>query len=208
MSQLTTLWYFSDPMCAWCWGFTPIMEDIRNTYSERMNIVLMLGGLRTSSTQPLTIRKRDEIMHHWFDSHRISKQPFTFEGALPEGFIFNTEPACRAVITVAALNPAEIFPYFKTVQTAFFVEQLDVTQADILVELATRHRLSMAQFSHHFNSDDARQKTQKHFRASEQAGVFGFPALVLEKNAKFQFITQGYRPLQELMPPIEACLKK
>ena len=184
------------------------MEDIRNTYSERMDIVLMLGGLRTSSMQPLSIRRRDEIMHHWFDSHRITKQPFTFEGALPQGFIFNTEPACRAVITVAALNPVEIFPYFKTVQTAFFVEQMDVTQADILAELATRHGLSVEQFSRHFDSADARQKTQKHFRASEQASVFGFPALALEKNSKFQFITQGYRPLQELMPPIEAWLKK
>jgi len=40
------LWYFADPMCSWCWGFSPVIETLRDEYRERMKTALVLGGLR------------------------------------------------------------------------------------------------------------------------------------------------------------------
>ncbi|MDH5427723.1 MAG: DsbA family protein, partial [Nitrospirota bacterium] len=27
-----TLIYVADPMCSWCWGFSPVLEEIRRLY--------------------------------------------------------------------------------------------------------------------------------------------------------------------------------
>jgi protein-disulfide isomerase-like protein with CxxC motif len=36
MSPSRVLWYFADPMCSWCWGFSPVIGAIKETYSERI----------------------------------------------------------------------------------------------------------------------------------------------------------------------------
>ena len=109
MAQERILWYFADPMCSWCWGFTPAIGAIKESYSDRLKIALMLGGLRPGTTEPVTPKFREETLHHWQDVHKMTGQPFTFEGAMPEGFVYDTEPASRAVIA-AADRPEAIFP--------------------------------------------------------------------------------------------------
>jgi putative protein-disulfide isomerase len=52
------LWYFADPMCSWCWGFSPVIETLRDAYRDRMKIALVLGGLRPGETAPLTATGR------------------------------------------------------------------------------------------------------------------------------------------------------
>ncbi len=36
-----------DPMCSWCWGFAPVIEQLRETQADNYNFSLVMGGLRT-----------------------------------------------------------------------------------------------------------------------------------------------------------------
>jgi len=38
--------YFADPMCSWCWGFAPVIAQVRERYGEALPVRLVLGGLR------------------------------------------------------------------------------------------------------------------------------------------------------------------
>ena len=96
----------------------------------------MLGGLRPGTTEPMSAKSREEILHHWRDVHEMTGQAFTFEGVMPDGFVYDTEPPSRAVITVAELLPEAIFPYFKSVQEAFYTKQQDITHTRTLATLA------------------------------------------------------------------------
>ena len=37
--------YFADPMCSWCWGFSPAMEAVTAKYGDQLPVRLILGGL-------------------------------------------------------------------------------------------------------------------------------------------------------------------
>ncbi len=200
------LWYFADPMCSWCWGFSPAIEAVRDAYRKRMKIALVLGGLRPGTTEPMTPTAREEILHHWHAVHERTGQPFHFEGALPEGFVYDTEPASRAVITVGGLDPSLIFPLFKSIQAAFYAEGRDVTQTAVLCELATRLGVDAASFLHAYDRDDSRAKTQAHFRQARQAGVQGFPTLILQQDEQLHPISTGCLPLDTVRAAIDACL--
>ncbi|OGI52720.1 MAG: protein-disulfide isomerase [Candidatus Muproteobacteria bacterium RIFCSPHIGHO2_12_FULL_60_33] len=206
MTPQRILWYFADPMCSWCWGFAPVISAIKEAYSDRVKIALMLGGLRPGTTEPMTPKSREEILHHWQDVHRMTGQPFAFEGAMPEGFVYDTEPPSRAVIAVADINPEAIFPYFKSVQEAFYARGQNVTQPDTLAALAEHHNIESAVFLDRFRSDDIRKKTQTHFQIARQSGVRGFPTVVLQNGTTGALLTHGYRPFGELQPAIDNWL--
>jgi len=206
MTQRRVLWYFADPMCSWCWGFAPVMSAIKETYADRFRIALVLGGLRPGATEPVTPRFRDEILHHWRDVQRMTGQVFRFEGALPDGFVYDTEPPARAVITVGESNPEATFSYFKSVQAAFYAQGRDVTQAHTLARLAEPYGVTAAQFLERFGSEEARTRTRTHFEVTRQTGVRGFPTAVLQGESGHRLLTNGYRPFEELRPLIDAWL--
>lgn len=202
------LWYFADPMCSWCWGFSPVIEAVREAYHERLKIALVLGGLRPGTTSPMTALTRDEILHHWHQVHERSGQPFRFDGALPDGFIYDTEPASRAVVTAGGLDASKIFAMFKAIQAAFYAAGRDVTQPAVLAELAVGIGIDPAAFLQAFDSDAARAKTQAHFAQSRKAGVRGFPTLILQRGEQLDRITDGWQPLDAVQAELDRVLAR
>ena len=84
--------YFADPMCSWCWGFSPVIEAVRERFGPSLPIRLMLGGLRPGTTEPMTEGSKREICEHWEHVHEASGQPFDWSFFDREGFIYDTEP--------------------------------------------------------------------------------------------------------------------
>jgi putative protein-disulfide isomerase len=207
MGPQRVLWYFADPMCSWCWGFSPVISAIRERYKDDFVFVLLMGGLRPSATDPVTPEFREDILGHWSDVRKLTGQPFKMEGAMPEGFVYDTEPPCRAVVAVHDLNPDVTFDYLKSVQQAFYAEQRDVTRADILAGLVQQQKLDPAMFMEKFLSEEVRQKTQAHFRQTAEIGIRGFPSVVLQNQAGATLLTRGWRSFEDLRPEIDDWLK-
>ena len=200
------LWYFADPMCSWCWGFSPVIETVRETYRDRMAIALVLGGLRPGETTPMTAAAREDIFHHWHQVHARTGQAFHFENALSDGFVYDTEPASRAVVAMGSLDPTLTFPLFKTIQAAFYAEGRDVTQTRVLADLTTVLGVHASTFLRTFDSEDARTKTRAHFRQARRAGIRGFPTLLLQRDTQLFPICNGSLPLDDVRSNIDAHL--
>jgi putative protein-disulfide isomerase len=202
-----TLWYIADPMCSWCWGFSPVIERTRLEYAGRLEFELLLGGLRPGTKIPLPAAQREEILGHWQAVHRTTGQPFRFEGAMPGGFIYDTEPASRAVVAVSMMDGGAVFPFFRLVQSAFYAEQQDVTVPAVLVRLAGAAGLDEQQFLQIFESDAARTRTLEHFQEARRRGVSGFPAVMAQDARGYTLLTRGYCSYVALCSPLDAWLK-
>lgn len=201
------LWYFADPMCSWCWGFSPVIETLRDEYRERVKIALVLGGLRPGTSTPMTATEREDILQHWRTVHARTGQPFRFDDALPDGFVYDTEPACRAVVTAGGMAPTQTFAMFKAIQRAFYAEGRDVTQAGVLADLAAGLGVEGQAFLNEFDSDPARARTLAHFTQSRQAGVRGFPTLIVQQNTQLRPVCSGCLPLDTVRAAIDHCLQ-
>ena len=193
-------------MCSWCWGFTPVISAIKEQFSDRLKLALVLGGLRPGTSEPMDEQLRNDILHHWHDVQKMTGQAFAFDDALPPGFIYNTEPPSRAVLSFAELAPDEILAYFKRVQQAFYAEQTDITQLDNLLALAKEFAVDGDKFIEHFESDAMQQKTMMHFKQARQLGISGFPTTILQKHEKFIFLSGGYKSFTELGPELAGHL--
>jgi len=187
-----TLWYFADPMCSWCWGFSPVISEVKKNYLDKINIALVMGGLQTEELSPLSDSSREEVFHHWHQVEKMTGQDFSYENALAEGFIYNTEVACRAVITVGLIKPSEIFTYFTAVQRAFYTQNQDVTQLECLQQLAVDCGIDADDFKSHFEDEKTKNSIEKSFQFTKKAGVQGFPTLILNIQNDLHMITRGY----------------
>jgi len=202
-----TLWYVADPMCSWCWGFSPVVERIRQEYGDRLRMELLLGGLRAGTKTPMLSQQREEILHHWHAVQHATGQPFSFEGAMPEGFIYDTEPASRAIVAASRISPDAVFPFLKTIQSAFYVDQQDVTRQEILERLAVVAELDAQLFSQVFESETVKELTLTHFRQARQWGVHGFPAVIGQKGPDYVVLTRGYCSFEDFGPRLDSWLE-
>jgi len=200
------LWYFADPMCSWCWGFSPIIQQIKKNYQQDLKIALVMGGLQAGETSVLSESSREEILHHWREVNKMTGQSFSFESALANGFIYNTEPACRAVITAGFIDASKTFEYLNSVQSAFYTENKDVTQPDILFQLAEDHEINISEFTARFESEAQKKVTLTHFEQTRQAGVQGFPTLILNNNKKHHVLTRGYQSYEVVSENLDNIL--
>lgn len=139
-------------------------------------------GLRPGTTDPITKESREEILHHWQAVHKMTGQEFDFNNALPDGFVYDTEPSSRAVIVVSENYPTSTLPYFKAVQAAFYREQKDVTNKAVLAVLASLFGVESSEFLQRYEKETVREKTLLHFQHTRQAGVRGFPTLVYSQK--------------------------
>src|SRR5690554_4706244 len=147
MSQ--RLIYIMDPMCSWCWGFAPVVDAIQAAHPE-LPIHLVAGGLRPGVTDPMQDSARQALAEHWQAVREASGQPLLDPAGLPAGFIYNTEPACRALVVARELDAERLWPLAKSVQHAFYARALDVTQCSVLADLAEQAGYARSRFSRAF----------------------------------------------------------
>lgn len=201
------LWYFADPMCSWCWGFTPIIESLVSRYRQRIPISLVVGGLRPGTTEPMGPEMKAEILHHWQQVHELTGQPFQFDNDLLDDFVYDTEPAGRAAVAMPALDPAATFPYFIRLQQAFYQQGRDITRSEVLADLAAEFAIETEDFMATWSSEDMKQKVRRNFAMARQYQVQGFPTLVLQDKHAAVVLSSGYQRLEFLEPKLLAWLE-
>ena len=198
--------YVADPMCSWCWGFSPVIEQVVSHYRDRMAFTLLVGGLRPGNTERFDQYKRNDILGHWHAVHERTGQPFNFSFQMGPEFIYNTEPASRAIVVVRRLAPLQAFPFFKRVQEAFYVHNANVTQETILAALARDQGIDRSQFLDLFRSADLMKEVWDEFDYSRQLGVSGFPTLLVQKGEETSTLSHGYQTFEWLSPVLERWL--
>ncbi|NIE77178.1 DsbA family protein [Pantoea sp. Tr-811] len=202
------LLYVMDPMCSWCWGFAPVAQALIAQAAEAgVPTRLVPGGLRSGGSA-LDASTRKYILEHWQAVHDATGQAFRFEGAMPDGFVYDTEPACRALVTARALDGERVWALLALIQQAFYEQGVDVTRAPQLVELAVQAGYAREPFAQHFGQHDMRAATAADFSWVQDLGIAGFPTLLAERNGQLALLTNGYQPLDSLQPLLGRWLQQ
>lgn len=196
--------YVGDPMCSWCYGFGPQLARMRVHFQGRLPMRLVLGGLRPYTTGPMDARMREFLRHHWQEVQARSGRPFDYARLDHEGFVYDTEPACRAVVTARELAPDTAFDFFDAVQRAFYAQGADTGRAQIYTPLAVAAGLDPDRFDRTFAAPATRAATAADFDEAHRLGVTGFPTLLLDFGARTQAVCTGFTPAQSVVDAIEA----
>lgn len=207
-SDTKQLLYFADPMCSWCWGFAPVIKSLVERHQKTLPIQIFMGGLRPGTTKAMTREAKDEIRDHWEHVHKKTGQEFNFDFFEREGFIYDTEPACRAVVTARSFHPGIALRLLERIHKAFYLEGRDTTDRDTLVALGGAEGIDVAAFAEKFDSKEAEMVTKIDFEIAKKVGVSCYPTLLAGcEEEGFGLVASGYQPLEKIEGPISDWLK-
>jgi len=203
----TRLIYVMDPMCSWCWGFAPVVQALAARAQARgVGSDLVVGGLRRERIV-MDRAGRERTASYWHAVHDATGQPFNFDAGLPEGLVYDTEPACRALVAARGLDAQASWTLAGLIQHAFYVQGHDVTRAPQLLDLAEQAGLPRTAFADRFDSQAVRDATAADFDWARNLGIAGFPTLLAEHDGQLALLTNGYQPFEALSPLLDRWLE-
>lgn len=201
--------YFADPMCSWCYGFSPVITEIAGAFQGRLPVRIVMGGLRAGNTEAMREKDRDYIRGAWTRVHEASGQSFDFSFFEREGFVYDTEPACRAVVAMRRIAPDKALTLLAAISRAFYGHNRDVTNEEVLADVAADTTgVDRDDFLAALRLADVRNETFRDFLFAQQSGVQGFPCLVVgNEQDGYSLVTSGFRPVDGMVPAIEKWLE-
>jgi putative protein-disulfide isomerase len=199
--------YVGDPMCSWCWGFSPALEKLESRY--RIPLRVVMGGLRTGSqAEPMDAEARDQLTDYWQGVAQRTGQPFTNASLERDGWRYDTEPSCRAVVAMRELARHETLRWVARLHRAFYVEGVDITDMSVIPGLLDGFDVDPDHFAQLLADDATIERTQQDFAEAQGYGVAGFPTVLFRDSEELAIVTRGFVPWDQLEPALTDWLEK
>ena len=166
--------YVADPMCSWCYGFESQLSEVLS--STNLDLRLVMGGLWAGENVVANDELRSYLDSTWRRVEKLSGQPIDHDALdrlVRDPWVYDTTPACEAVLRLRATHPEHAKTFFSAIQRAFYAHGQDVTQPDVLETIKQDLGLpSVIDLSSSTSlSDD--------MAVAQRLGATGFPVLFL-----------------------------
>jgi putative protein-disulfide isomerase len=188
--------YVGDTMCSWCYGFAPELYKFIEHHPD-FKVRVVNGGLRPHNTEKVTDMV-DFLKSHWVEINERTGQPFSYDILENKDFVYDTEPASRAVVVARIMKPEIELDFFSAVQTGFYRDSKDTRKIDTFLEIAEAFKLDVDEFKRLFELDETKHLTKIDFQLAAEMGIRGFPSVVLKIGKEFTLLSNGFREVKDL----------
>lgn len=208
--------YVADPMCSWCWGFSPTFSRLLELHP--VPVTVKAGGLRPGpSAKDLDATMIGHLEHHWNQVAEASGQPFNYDLFAWKGWRYDTELPCMSTLAMRELdvedaNSTTTVAWLKLLQQAFYHENIDITDISVYPELLKRLNSDVVKdndaFIKRLSEESLKTDTYQEFAEMRQMGVNGFPTLILDYEEKLYALATGFSPLHTIEARLEHYLNQ
>lgn len=182
-----TIFYVHDPMCSWCYGFSPTWQQLERrlteTFStEQLTIEYMVGGLAPDTQEDMPLELRQKLQQVWrLVSERTGAQ-FNHDFWQHNTPRRATYLSCRACLLArdAGLEPEMI----DAIQQAYYQEARNPSDSEVLVDCASQIGLDPHAFAQQLSSPDVTDRLLAEIARSRTLGMNTFPSIGLESQGR------------------------
>lgn len=208
MKKPYKLLYIYDPMCSWCWGFKPVLEEIIKQISDSLEIEFILGGLAADTDDIMPEDMKQQIISNW---HRIEESipgtKFNFQFWNKCTARRSTYPACRAVLAAKAQNPNKEFLMLNAIQEAYYKQARNPSNYEVLYGLAKSLKLDMDKFKTDIHSEKIENQLMEQIKFSRSIGADSFPSLYIEKDQHHYPVALDYNNADIIIDHINSIIQ-
>ncbi len=212
MQEKPLIVYVFDPLCGWCYGFAPVMQQFAEQQQDRFSFKAISGGMITGDQIKSMSSMSDYIksaLPQLEKTTGVTVSPLYRSQILDKGdLLLSSEKPSFAFYCLNRRFPDKGVQLAHDIQQLQFAEGLDYGADASYSALIKRYGVSEAEFLAELHSSETRQQTFAGFDTVAQWGIRGFPAVVMFHQGKGYLLSNGYTDLKNLQKAAEEALKK
>jgi putative protein-disulfide isomerase len=196
------LTYYFDPLCGWCYGFSSVMKAFEEKYGAECDIEIVPGGM-LAGERAVPMKELSDFLTQAYPSvEQLAGvkfgKPFT-EGTLKDSTVlFTSDPASLAIAAFTDFVPGARLQYASLIHKAIYERGVHPTDTGAFASLVEIFAVDSAVFRAKMREPHVKERMQLAYRNALNAGLNGFPTVVLEHKGRRQFIAEGYTPFSTL----------
>jgi len=207
--------YCYDAYCGWCYGFSPVMKQVQETYHDRLEIEVLSGGMilpekPTHIAQTAGyIQKAYKVVEEHTGIVFGSDYLWHINNPDLSDWYPSSEKPAIALCIFREYYPQRQVEFAADLQQALHSEGRDLCDDEAYRHLLEKYSIQPEIFFEKLHSDEYKGKAYYDFALCKQLQVTGFPAVLMQiGESKFYLLAKGYTPYEALAERIENVLKE
>lgn len=196
------LTYYFDPLCGWCYGFSSVMKAFEEKYGADCDIEIVAGGM-LAGERAVPMKEMSDFLTQAYPSvEQLAGvkfgKPFT-EGTLKDSTVmFTSDPASLALAAITEFVPGARLQYASLLHKAIYERGVHPADTGAFAALAGVFAIDSAVFRAKMHEPQVAERMRQGYRLALNAGLNGFPTVMLEHKGRKQIIAEGYTPFSTL----------
>lgn len=205
--------YYFDALCGWCYGFSPVMAKVKETYGKQLDIEVVSGGLFLGNRAGDVNTVAPHIKAGAYKSVEARTgvtfgKPFLDDVFGAGAMILNSLPPTIAMTIIKEQYPEKQVEFAGILLKTAYYDGLDLTDIEVLSTAASKVGADQASFKLKMADDKYKNAATKEFQAFKNSPHSGMPALVAEKDGQAHPISYGYSNFEAVESKLKPFLLK
>lgn len=202
--------YVYDALCGWCYGFSPVMQQLYEEHNDDYAFEVIAGGMITGErigpigeVAPYIKEAYKEVEHR--TGVKFGKA--FLENVLEEGnTVFTSIPPSIALALFKRERPEEAVLFATRVQKAIYYEGMPPGDWSAYGPLVEEFGLDGAAFVASMQSEEGAVLAEADFQRAQAFGVSGFPTVIVQQGDEYFLIARGYTDFNILNTRLQSLI--
>jgi putative protein-disulfide isomerase len=206
--------YCYDSYCGWCYGFSPVIKKITETFKNTMPTDVLSGGMILPE-KPVHIRTTAKYIEGAYKNvEELTSvkfgEDYLWHIKNPEesDWYPNSEKPAIALCIFKELYPDRAVEFAADLQHALHYEGRDLTDNEAYRHLLEKYSIQAETFYEKIKSVVYKEMAYYEFALMKQLQVNGYPCVFVQTaDTKFSLVARGYTDYETLKARIDAVLQ-
>lgn len=205
--------YCYDAYCGWCYGFSPVIKQLWEKYSDRFDFETISGGMIPVEAAKHIGTIADYIRGAYPTVEETTGikfgQDYLWHIFNPEDsdWFPHSETAATAMAIFREIYPERTIEFASDLQYALYQEGRDLTDKEAYRHLLEKYSIDTEVFYQKLGSQAYNEKAHYDFSLIKLLQVNGFPTVFLQLNdSKLYMIARGFSTLEDVEQRINKIL--
>jgi putative protein-disulfide isomerase len=192
--------YVFDPLCGWCYGFSPVITRLKTELNSDVNFLVLSGGM-VRDAGPIGemanyIKTAYKVVE---DTTGVKFGDKFLNGVLENGeAIFSSVPPAKAIAVLRIHKPGECIEIAARLQKAIYHDGIEVDDYSAYAQIAKEFGMDPDDFLMQVKSEEIAQIVENEFKMVAGLGVNGYPSVLLRRGNETQLLSRGYKDYDNL----------
>jgi putative protein-disulfide isomerase len=191
--------YCYDAYCGWCYGFSPVIQQIWQTHKDQFDFETLSGGMiPVDATQPIGaiagyIKTAYKTVENTTGVKFGDDYLWHINNPDQSDWFPNSEMAAIALAVFRDIHPDLTISFAADLQHALHHEGRDLTDKEAYRHLVEKYQIDEHVFYNNLKSVEYKEKAYYDFSLIKQLQVNGFPTVFLQiEETKLYMISRGF----------------